>query len=334
MNRPWTAERELDEREAAALIGARWPELAALPIRTLAGGWDNCVFQLGDDLVFRFPRRQVAVELALTEIRVLPGLAGRLPLVVPDPEFVVPGTASAATEVDAEGDMDGAAKSVPKGVAEPSAGADWPFAGYRMLAGETADEAVLTHAQRRDCAVPLARFLRALHGLPPATVESLGAPPDEHGRLDLSRMSELCLERLDVAVERGLLADRAPIDAEFARAPKEPTLATTVLAHGDLHARNVLVNGAGQLTGVIDWGDCHQGDPAVDLAMAHAFLPPSAHDVFRREYGPISEESWALARLRALTVSLTIAVYADDVGRRAQCAEACWALQNMLSPDG
>ena len=314
MKRPWTAERQLTESEAAALIGARWPELADLPIRSLAGGWDNWVFQLGDDLVFRFPRREVAVGLAQAELAVLPGLAGRLPLVVPEPEFVAPGSGN--------------------GSGNGASGGDWPFAGYRMLPGVTADEAALNHAQRRDCAVPLARFLRALHGLPRDMVESLGAPPDEHRRLDLSRMSELCLERLDVAVERGLLADRALIDAELRGSPTEWTLDTIVLAHGDLHARNVIVDGDGRLTGVIDWGDCHRGDPAVDLSMAHAFLPASAHGVFRQEYGQISDERWALARVRALTVSLTIAVYSDDVGRKAQCAEARWALQNMLTPDG
>ncbi len=37
------------------------------------------------------------------------------------------------------------------------------------------------------------------------------------------------------------------------------------LAHGDLHARNVLVD-TGRLTGIIDWGDLTAGDGATDLA--------------------------------------------------------------------
>jgi aminoglycoside phosphotransferase (APT) family kinase protein len=35
--------------------------------------------------------------------------------------------------------------------------------------------------------------------------------------------------------------------------------------HGDLHARNVLVQN-GRITGVIDWGDLTSGDVATDLA--------------------------------------------------------------------
>ena len=38
-----------------------------------------------------------------------------------------------------------------------------------------------------------------------------------------------------------------------------------VFVHGDLYSRHLLVDDAGRPCGVIDWGDCHVGDPAVDL---------------------------------------------------------------------
>jgi aminoglycoside phosphotransferase (APT) family kinase protein len=65
---------------------------------------------------------------------------------------------------------------------------------------------------------------------------------------------------------------------------------------------------------VIDWGDIHLSDPAVDLAIAHSFLPPTAHAAFRQAYGPVDADTWQVARLRALWHSLTVLVYADEVG--------------------
>ena len=43
--------------------------------------------------------------------------------------------------------------------------------------------------------------------------------------------------------------------------------------HGDLHAQNVLVDGSGRITAVIDWGDITGGDPATDLAGIWAVFP-------------------------------------------------------------
>ena len=63
------------------------------------------------------------------------------------------------------------------------------------------------------------------------------------------------------------------------------------------------------LVGVIDWGDIHVGDPAIDLAIVHSFLPTSAHAKFREVYGKISEETWSLALLRAIYSSTLLILY-------------------------
>jgi aminoglycoside phosphotransferase (APT) family kinase protein len=303
MERPWLAERDLDLTQAGDLIAARWPELAGLPVSPLAAGWDNWVFRVGDEFVFRFPRREVAVGLLLTETRVLPVIAPAMTLPIPVPEYV----------------------------ALSGESADWPFVGYRLLPGRTADQLRLSADQRTGSAVPLALFLRALHGLPPSLTDVADAPTDSWNRLDLPHLTEKLSERLDHAVERGLLVDRAAVDAQFSAAPTSFELEQNVLVHGDLSSRNVLVDDHGQLTGVIDWGDCHRGDPAVDLSMAHAFLPRTAHAAFRDAYGAVSDERWELARLRALFWAVVVLVYGDDVKDPALVAEGTWALEAMLT---
>jgi aminoglycoside phosphotransferase (APT) family kinase protein len=66
--------------------------------------------------------------------------------------------------------------------------------------------------------------------------------------------------------------------------------------HGDLHARNVLVD-AGALAGVIDWGDMAAGDRATDLAAIWMLFPDSQA---RREvlaaYGAVSDATYRRAK--------------------------------------
>jgi Phosphotransferase enzyme family len=76
--------------------------------------------------------------------------------------------------------------------------------------------------------------------------------------------------------------------------PPEPR----AVCHGDLHFRQLLVDG-GELTGIIDWVDVCRSDPGVDLQLAWSLLPPAARDDFVDEYGPVTE-----SLLRARVVAL------------------------------
>src|SRR5262249_28090131 len=101
------------------------------------------------------------------------------------------------------------------------------------------------------------------------------------------------------------------------------------LVHGDLYARHLLVNPADELAGVIDWGDVHLGDPASDLMIAHAFLPPAAHAAFRRAYGAIADLTWHIARLRALWHTVFVLVYADATQDADLLREGRMALHHL-----
>lgn len=183
--------------------------------------------------------------------------------------------------------------------------ADRPFAGYRRIVGWPAVD--VDDDVRRRAAKPLGEFLKALHAL------RAEAPADELGRLDLARRIPQTYEMLD---------DPAPFRRVIEAAGPSP--APPVLVHGDLYALHLLVDG-GTLTGVIDWGDVHVNNPAADLMVAHAWLPPSAHDAFRDAYGPIDEATWALARFRALHHTLHVLRYARETGMKAlerECGRA------------
>ena len=79
------AEITIDEPLVATLLAAQCPELAALPIRIVANGWDNTIARVGAQWLVRLPRRAAAADLVVSEQVWLPVLAPQLPLDVPVP---------------------------------------------------------------------------------------------------------------------------------------------------------------------------------------------------------------------------------------------------------
>jgi len=71
-----------------ARIERQFPKLAPIRIQHLSQGWDNFVFRVNDTLVFRFPRRQIAVVLLKHEAAFLPYLVNRVPLMIPSRSLV------------------------------------------------------------------------------------------------------------------------------------------------------------------------------------------------------------------------------------------------------
>ncbi len=295
---PWTPEIAVGPELALALVRSRFPDLRAAEARPLGAGWDNTAYLVGD-VVFRFPRRRSTVPLLEREVRLLPRLAGVLPIPVPVPEWV----------------------------GEPTAEFPWPFAGHRRLPGTPASQVTLGDAELEDAAARLGAFLAALHALTP---DGLALPGDEIGRLDIAARLPLARTRLAALAARGFVDEPGPWMEILESAPS-PSPGPGVPVHGDLYAAHLLVAG-GRLSGVIDWGDVHRGDPAVDLAVLWTFLPASARDVFLRAYGAAGEETLALARARATFHSLSTAHYAADTGDALLLAASLAALGRVLPP--
>lgn len=291
MTDAWAAERELTAEQAKALIDEQFPELSPSRVVPISRGWDNAAFRVNDDLVFRFPRRQLGAACMENEINVLPSIADTLTLPIPKPLFV----------------------------GKPSGDYPWSFAGYRFLLGETACSRSLTDGQRAEMAQALAAFLQRLHSVSREQACSFGTMPDIYGRLDLATRIPQTRARLQQIQEAGLVEDVGPLMRivdqtearfglkQFASGPD------SVLLHGDLYIRHLLIDEGGALCGVIDWGDVHYGVPATDLMIAHTFLPPQAHQAFRKGYGLIDEDTWQLSRFRALNHTTATLPYAASV---------------------
>jgi len=304
---PWVAEKVVDQALARELIAAQFPALAALPLQPFGEGFDNTAHLLGGRWVFRFPRRQIAVRLMDIECAVLPKIAPRLPLPIPVPEFI----------------------------GKPSEKYEWPFAGYALIAGVTAERFGLDDAQRAALARPLGAFLRALHGIGEAEAASFGAGPDVIGKLDVPLRVRRTHEVLEKLRPHGVLppgleqAVRRVLEQQPALPPLEP--GAGVLLHGDVYARHLLLDERGALSGVIDWGDVHYGRRATDLGGALAFVSEASRDAFFEAYGGVDEATLRLSRFRAVSHQLWVAIYAAEQQDEALLRETVGGLVRATS---
>lgn len=215
-----------------AFIRDRWPELGLTTIEPIGAGWDCLTYLVNGEWVFQFPRLEGAADRLRKQIAILPELAREVSSAVPSPAF---------------------------------ASTDLACLGYRRIDGRPMSLEVDGIWPER-----LGRFLYDLHLTPPEFLgmRARSAASVRDGLRD--EVGSLCahvLPLLDpaerVSAERSIqtfLED----DDNFRFA--------ACLTHGDIGPEHVLVTDAGDLAGVIDWGDIEVGDPAVDLAwILHAW---------------------------------------------------------------
>ncbi|WP_158502273.1 phosphotransferase [Vitiosangium sp. GDMCC 1.1324] len=283
----WEADVTLTPEGAARLVERQFPELAPARLEPLGTGWDNTAYTVNGHWVFRFPRRKIARGLLENEARLLPLLAPHLPLRIPEPVWL----------------------------GHPEGDYPYPFAGYALLPGRTACAVAWTLEERLSNAATLGRFLAALHGIPVDDETLTRGPGDELARADLRKRAPMILERLEKLETDGADVNGAAVRTWVSRLVDTPPWTRRACwVHGDLYARHLLVDEHHAVTGMLDWGDVHLGDPAIDLTLAFSFLPPEARDVFREAYGDIDEATWDRARFRAFHYGVALLQYGRSEG--------------------
>jgi aminoglycoside phosphotransferase (APT) family kinase protein len=292
----WDAEVAIDEELVRALLRDQFPELDAGSATPLGEGWDNAVWLVEERWAFRFPRRGIAIPGVERELSVLPRLAPLLPIPIPEPRFV----------------------------GAPSERFPWPFFGAAVLPGrELADAGLAEHA-RVELGAELGRFLRVLHAPETAAqVDPEGALP-----IDFNRRADM---RVRVPRTRERLAELGrPETAELlAEAEALPPSSDTVLVHGDLHLRHVVIDG-GSISGVIDWGDACRADPAVDLVLYWCLLHDAGRAAFVETYGAIGDERLLRARVLSIFLCAALALHARDMGNMRLERECAAGLERTL----
>lgn len=316
------AELSIDAGLVHALVREQHPDLTHLPVRHVAGGWDNEILRLGSEYAVRLPRRRMAAALIEHEMRWLPELAPRLPLPIPAPlRRGIPGCGYPWTWA--------ITRWLP---GQTLAGATSPRTGINGPLGTDRDAHKPTETSSQNdtynptntssisdidvslIALDLGAFVAAL-GIPaPAD-----APRNPFRGVPLAQRDSRVTSGIEALADR---AERERLGSMWTRALAAPAFdGEPVWLHGDLHPANLLVDD-GQLSAVIDFGDVTSGDPATDLSVAWMLFDAEDRAHFRAAAGGCDEATWARARGNALAHGLAcLSALADDpviavIGRR------------------
>jgi aminoglycoside phosphotransferase (APT) family kinase protein len=265
-------EVETDSELVRSLLASQHPQWADLPIeRVRSAGTDNAMYRLGDKLAVRLPRIHWAVENVAKEQEWLPLFAARLPLAVPS----------------------------PIAIGEPDAAFPFPWTIVRWVPGEVATRDRVGDPVQ--AARDLAAFVLALQAL-----NTKGGPKHRRG-------SPVRLQEDEVL--RGVAGLRGEVDGErvvevWKRVMSVPDYdGPPVWFHGDLAYLNLLARDD-KLSGVVDWGACGVGDPAIDTLAAWSLFPPDARDAYR-EALKIDDATWERGKGWVLTGVFGIPYYRD-----------------------
>ena len=267
-----TADIEVDDVLVQSLLAEQHPDLADLPLRLVANGWDNAIYRLGVDFAVRVPRRTIAAELVAHENTWLPLLATLVHVAIP----------------------------VPVRTGAPSRRFPWQWSVTRWIDGELAADTPFD--EHGALAVELARFVRDLHV--PAPPE---APANPVRGVPLETRSDAVATRLAT----GLVPDATAVAALWKEAIAAPLWTGPALwLHGDLHPANIIARD-GRLAAVIDFGDLTAGDPATDLATAWLTFDAAGRRAFVRELA-YDDATWSRARGWAVTMATAVLANSAD----------------------
>ncbi|HYQ75008.1 aminoglycoside phosphotransferase family protein [Cellulomonas sp.] len=301
------AEVDLTTDLVRALLEDQHPDLAALPLRLAAHGWDNATFRLGDDLAVRLPRREAAAHLVEHEQRWLPTLAALCPVPVPAP-----------VRIGRPGPRYGWAWSVVPWIVGTHA-ADQPVADRTRWAPELAEALLALHVPA-PAGAPVNPFRGGALAGRSAALEARF----EAGHLDAAVRAAIAggdgaVGAGAVGPDAGTVAARRRLDALWRDALAAPAWpGPPVWLHGDPHPGN-LVAAEGRLAGLLDFGDLTAGDPACDLATAWLTFDAAGRAAFRERAdaladagGPHDPGRWRRAAGWALTMASALVAHGDD----------------------
>ena len=229
------------------IIEKCFPRIRVERARQILGGCDSFVFEINDELIFRFPKTPLNEPQFRTEWLLLPSLANALSLPIPRIKFFWEGSSLY----------------------------EKPFSGYDKLHGQPLNEIDL-----KSCgagfARDLGRFLTELHRFPLERASELGVL--FAGKTSWRNENQALYERVKRQVypllEDGIrrMVSRL-FDAFFGDEANFRWQA--VLTHADLGAEHILCDPErAVISGIIDWGEVAVGDPALDFAGLYYDIGP------------------------------------------------------------
>lgn len=191
----------------------------------------------------------------------------------------------------------------PVRVGRPALGYPWSWSVNPWISGTIAATTAVTDPTQE--AQRLGEFMAALHSIAPPD-----APPNPY-------RGHFIGDNTAVNVERASGLDWG--DEMLARWHRlvdvEPWPHAPTWIHGDLHGANILID-AGEISGVIDFGDVCGGDPATDLSIAWSMFDADDRGVFRTAAATgehaVDDATWQRAEAWALHFAVIYTLHSAD----------------------
>ncbi len=304
------AAADLTSAAVRQALGAAFPTLAVASCVPLAAGWDSTAWLVNETLVFRFPLRAVVAARLRVEIALLPEVAAVLPTSIPQFRYI-------------------AERGAPTGES-------WPFVGYPLLAGAPLDTVpVAALAPDAPWVGQLAATLRALHQFPTARAVAVGVPARDWAGW-LAHWEAFAAQTMADDVGRFTPQTRAWVTTFWAAFLAELRLValSPVLLHHDLAPEHLLINSAGALTGIIDWGDLALGDPALDFVGVAQGCPAATLTALLAAYGPTDSRMRQRIAWYGRLGPFHRLYYGWEIAADAIVAEAVAAIEGLAASAG
>lgn len=198
-------------------------------------GQNNDIIFINDDMVFRFPKHQKELDSAKKEAEILEFISKDLPLKVPGIKIL-------------------ANKNTGYELGK------W-FSYYDKIEGVPLKKNDVEFFSNKELlAKQLAEFLKALHGLDVKDLPVSSVGDSEVWLRFYQKVSDKLFQFMNKIAIEDFKYNFQIFNDEIANVALKKTL-----VHGDFGPTNILYSPSG-VTGIIDFGSLHVGDPAVDIA--------------------------------------------------------------------
>lgn len=286
MTHAWKQTININEAIAKRLIESQH-QIAITSIRLLDEGWDNVVYLINDNLIFRFPRREEGFVCMANEIALLPHIKTHLSFAI----------------------------TAPKWIGQPSDEFPCPYAGYEMIPGVPLCDATEELIDDTDFAITLANWLKELHAIPVNSEHTDLIRDSYDWKVNVTQRTARCednLKRYETYFSEAGLHKNALLNAIAHLKTWQFTPKKLAYIHGDLYSRHIMVNPKNLTpTGLIDWGDIHIGHPGIDLASGMVLTEPVLK-IFLEAYGPIDNDTKRIMPFHAFCHGMSFLPYAFE----------------------
>ena len=291
------------EAEIARQLGVLRPGVPIRTIEYLGEGDFSRAFLINGDEVVRVAKHEQAARALEREACLLPSIAAALPFAIPAPvAFAVAGEPGLTRF--------GVYAKVPGRELSPE---EWQ---------------ALSPERRQELARQLGDFLARLHALPLDRARSCGVESFDHASLAAGLRERLAMDEADM-LPAGLRVD---IDAAlFTFLVRDAHDIQPVLLNADISPEHVLVDGSAScITGLIDWGDVHIGDPAREFIYVYEdWDRPFLFEVLEA-YGGLDEQFVRRVYVHYLIEQVDWTLNAADEGRPDDFEAGVGAIDEVL----